>query len=505
MMTGKSVKDVDRYQTVLTSLLAREENKFCADCDSKGPRWASWNLGIFICIRCAGIHRNLGVHISKVKSVNLDQWTQEQVQCVQEMGNAKAKRLYEAFLPECFQRPETDQSAEIFIRDKYDKKKYMDKVIDIQMLRKEKSCDNIPKEPVVFEKMKLKKDISPKTVCQSVTDLLGLDAPAPSPAVSNGGGCVPDSNTTQSPAVSNPPLAHSALDLFSSLPTPSSVSSTKTTPVSSSMPQSRVTASVPENLSLFLDPAPRAEEGTVKKLSKDSILSLYASTPSVHASSMTAPGLYMNQMGYPTHPYGSYHSLAQAAGMGGAMVTSQMAMMGQQQSSMMGVQQNSMIGVQQNGMMGAQGVMAQPSSILTSPYMTGMTQGMMGQQQSGMMGQQQNGMMGQQQNGMMGQQQNGMMGQQQNGIMGQQQSGKMGQQQSGMMGQQQVGGLTTLPHQQVYGVQQTQQLQWNIAQMTQHMAGMNLYNTNDMMGYSSQHMGGTTTQSSVHMTAHIWK
>lgn len=47
---------------------------------SPGPRWASWNLGIFICIRCAGIHRNLGVHISKVKSVNLDQWTQEQVQ-----------------------------------------------------------------------------------------------------------------------------------------------------------------------------------------------------------------------------------------------------------------------------------------------------------------------------------------------------------------------------------------------------------------------------------------
>lgn len=61
-------------------------------------------------------------------------------------------------------------------------------------------------------------------------------------------------------------------------------------PVSSSMPQSRVTASVPENLSLFLDPAPKAEEGTVKKLSKDSILSLYASAPSVHASSMATHG-----------------------------------------------------------------------------------------------------------------------------------------------------------------------------------------------------------------------
>ncbi|XP_041811195.1 stromal membrane-associated protein 2 [Chelmon rostratus] len=475
MMTGKSVKDVDRYQTVLNSLLALEENKYCADCESKGPRWASWNLGIFICIRCAGIHRNLGVHISKVKSVNLDQWTQEQVQCVQEMGNAKAKRLYEAFLPECFQRPETDQSAEIFIRDKYDKKKYMDKVIDIQMLRKEKSCDNIPKEPVVFEKMKLKKDISPKTDSQSVTDLLGLDAPAPSPAVSNGGGCVPDSN--ESPVVSNPALAQSALDLFSSLPAPSSASSTKTTPISSSMPQSRVTASVPENLSLFLDPAPRAVEGTVKKLSKDSILSLYASTPSVHASSMATHGLYMNQIGYPTHPYGSYPSLAQAGGMGGTMMTSQMAVMGQQPSGMIGVQQSSMMG-QQNGLMGAQGVMAQPRGVMASPYMTGMTQGMMGQPQSGMMVQQQTGMMGQQQSGM------------------------MGQQQSGMMGQQQFGGL---PNQHVYGVQHAQQLQWNITQMTQHMAGVNLYNTNGMMGYSSQQMGGSTTPSSAHMTAHVWK
>ncbi|XP_067361099.1 stromal membrane-associated protein 2 isoform X2 [Channa argus] len=478
MMTGKSVKDVDRYQAVLNSLLALEENKYCADCESKGPRWASWNLGIFICIRCAGIHRNLGVHISKVKSVNLDQWTQEQVQCVQEMGNAKAKRLYEAFLPECFQRPETDQSAEIFIRDKYDKKKYMDKVIDIHMLRKEKSCDNIPKEPVVFEKMKLKKDISPKTDSQSVTDLLGLDAPAPSSAVFNGGGCVPDSN--ESPAVSNPTLAHSALDLFSSLPTPSSASSTKTAPFSSSMTQSRVTASVPENLSLFLDTAPKAEEGTVKKLSKDSILSLYASTPSVHASSMATHGLYLNQIGYPTHPYGSYHSLAQAGGMGGTVMTSHMAMMGQQQSGMMRVQHNHMIGVQQNtmvgqqnGLMGTQGVMAQPSGTVASPYMTAMTQGMMGQQQSGMMAHQQNSI--------------------------------IGQQQSGVTGQQQFGGLATLPHQQVYGVQQAQQLQWNISQMTQHMAGINLYNASGMMEYNSQHMGGAAAQSSAHMTAHIWK
>ncbi|MEQ2240449.1 Stromal membrane-associated protein 1 [Ilyodon furcidens] len=62
-----------------------------------------------MCIRCAGIHRNLGVHISRVKSVNLDQWTPEQIQSMVDMGNTRARQLYEAHLPENFRRPQTDQ------------------------------------------------------------------------------------------------------------------------------------------------------------------------------------------------------------------------------------------------------------------------------------------------------------------------------------------------------------------------------------------------------------
>ncbi|KAK9511282.1 hypothetical protein O3M35_005863 [Rhynocoris fuscipes] len=129
-MSTKAEKDrqkqiQDKCQNLLTQMLRDEDNKYCVDCDAKGPRWASWNLGIFLCIRCAGIHRNLGVHISKVKSVNLDSWTPSQVVSLQQMGNSRARAVYEANLPETFRRPQTDSALESFIRAKYEAKKYI--------------------------------------------------------------------------------------------------------------------------------------------------------------------------------------------------------------------------------------------------------------------------------------------------------------------------------------------------------------------------------------------
>ncbi|CAD6185625.1 unnamed protein product [Caenorhabditis auriculariae] len=128
MLRGKvdpKKEEQDRLTGILLDMLKEEENKYCADCQAKTPRWAAWNLGVFICIRCAGIHRNLGVHISKVRSVNLDSWTPDQVQTMRVMGNEKARRVYEAELPENFRRPTSDSQMEQFIRSKYEQKRYL--------------------------------------------------------------------------------------------------------------------------------------------------------------------------------------------------------------------------------------------------------------------------------------------------------------------------------------------------------------------------------------------
>ena len=74
----KSKANKVQLQTIINSMLQKEDNKYCVECVGKNPKWASWNLGVFLCTRCAEIHRKLGVHISKVKSVNLnDNWTSQ--------------------------------------------------------------------------------------------------------------------------------------------------------------------------------------------------------------------------------------------------------------------------------------------------------------------------------------------------------------------------------------------------------------------------------------------
>nr|XP_033468851.1 stromal membrane-associated protein 1 isoform X2 [Epinephelus lanceolatus] len=310
----KAQKLNEQHQAILSKLLREEDNKYCADCEAKGPRWASWNLGVFMCIRCAGIHRNLGVHISRVKSVNLDQWTPEQIQSMVDMGNTRARQLYEAHLPESFRRPQTDQAVEVFIRDKYERKKYYNK------------------EALAAAPAECK--ASPKESTEPAVDLLGLDAPEGGGRGLGGAAPISDELDIFGPMVSNP--------LPSSNNTQQSGSST-------APPQADPSTSSSASSSTSTTTTTKAEEK--KLLSKDSILSLYASSsvasqPQSQQQPVPGQGMYMGQPQMPFTPQGF------APGMGGPVPPTTM-MGGGAMMPGMALPNGSYMGMQQQGVMPA--------------------------------------------------------------------------------------------------------------------------------------------------------
>uniref|UniRef100_A0A672ZL38 Arf-GAP with GTPase, ANK repeat and PH domain-containing protein 1 n=1 Tax=Sphaeramia orbicularis TaxID=375764 RepID=A0A672ZL38_9TELE len=80
----------------LQSIRSIRGNGRCADCEAQNPDWASLNLGALICIECSGIHRNLGTHLSRVRSLDLDEWPLELIKVMSSIGNELANSVWEA-------------------------------------------------------------------------------------------------------------------------------------------------------------------------------------------------------------------------------------------------------------------------------------------------------------------------------------------------------------------------------------------------------------------------
>ncbi|XP_026878757.2 stromal membrane-associated protein 1 isoform X3 [Electrophorus electricus] len=457
----KAQKLNEQHQAILSKMLREEDNKYCADCEAKGPRWASWNLGVFICIRCAGIHRNLGVHISRVKSVNLDQWTPEQIQSVQSMGNTKARQLYEAHLPDNFRRPQTDQAVEFFIRDKYEKKKYYDRnavndsTKEREKKREEKKREKEPdkgSKPTALDKkredIQIDSRASPKKSAEPSIDLLGLDAPAVNTSSGGAGsGAAPpisDDLDIFGPMVSNPLPSSTNTNQATSSKAPGSSAAGPGAGAAAGAPGPAGGAPAPADLDLFSEnssSSSKAEDSTKKPLSKDSILSLYGSNTVPQQAAQAAMFIGASQMQFPAQPQANFQAFP---GMGGHMPPTTMmgAVMGQG-GAMMGQNTGMMVG-------------------MTMP----------------------------------------------NGFMGNAQAGVMGLA-PGMMGAQ-AGAMPAgvVPPQNMYAMQPSQQTQWSMGQMNQQMSGMNLNGGGAPMafGQPGAAMGGWVgPPSGQTLSTQLWK
>ncbi|PVU84681.1 hypothetical protein BB559_007150 [Furculomyces boomerangus] len=140
-------EEEESYKECISLILNIKGNQACADCGSPNPTWAVINFGILVCIDCSGIHRSFGVHVSKVRSIQLDRLDPEHCHIMQRLGNEAVNQFLD---PKADSSPVPNSAPDYlhaYISNKYYIRKYLkpldvenSKSADISTTGDEKNC-----------------------------------------------------------------------------------------------------------------------------------------------------------------------------------------------------------------------------------------------------------------------------------------------------------------------------------------------------------------------------
>ncbi|XP_037135778.1 arf-GAP with SH3 domain, ANK repeat and PH domain-containing protein 1 isoform X2 [Syngnathus acus] len=115
----------DLTKAIIDDVLRMPGNELCCDCGAADPKWLSTNLGILTCIECSGIHREMGVHISRIQSMELDKLGTSELLLAKNVGNSSFNEIMEGNLPS--PSPKPGPSSDMTVRKEFITAKYVDR------------------------------------------------------------------------------------------------------------------------------------------------------------------------------------------------------------------------------------------------------------------------------------------------------------------------------------------------------------------------------------------